>query len=379
MPTARETVARKSTQLTDPPPDVNATIYGLLRDLAAIQTAKSKEFGYKRAAAAVWSLDDPLDQLRGAPGGIPKIHGLGPATLKIVHEVLDLGHSPIVDAAVAKSAKAADIARRRSLRTHVLSRAGVRMALADRTLAGPDIASYRGDLQMHSEWSDGALTVAEMARACAGRGYAFCAITDHAGSLKIAGGLTRDEVVRQHREIDAFNMRGEPCRVLKGIEANIDVAGKIDIEPEDRPSFDIVLAAPHSKLRIPDDQTPRMLRAIETPGVHILAHPRGRMAGSRAGVVADWDAVFASAAERRVAIELDGDPARQDLDYTMARRALAAGCLFALDSDAHSDAQLVYAETAIAHARLAGIPPSRIVNYWPLKKLLAWAGERRSG
>ena len=358
-------------------PDVNADIYGLLRDLAAIQTAKSKEFGYKRAAAAVWSLDEPLDRLREQHGEVPRIRVLGPATLRVVNEVLDQGHSPTVDAAVANSGREVDILRRRGLRQFVLSRAAVRMALADSTLGGPDPSSYRGDLQMHSEWSDGSLTVAEMAHACAGRGYAFCAITDHAGSLKIAGGLTREEVARQQREIEAFNMRGADCRVLKGIEANIDAAGNIDIEPADLASFDLVLAAPHSRLRLQEDQTPRMLRAVTTPGVHILAHPRGRMAGSRAGVVADWDAVFAAAADHRVAIEIDGDPARQDLDYVLAKRAVDAGCLFALDSDAHDDDQLIYAETAIAHARLAGVPPARIVNCWPLKKLLAWADERR--
>jgi histidinol phosphatase-like PHP family hydrolase len=125
-----------------------------------------------------------------------------------------------------------------------------------------------------------------------------------------------------------------------------------------------------------------MVTAVENPSVRILAHPRGRITGSRAGVVANWEKVFEVAAAHRVAIEIDGDPARQDLDYTLAERALAAGCLFALDSDAHTTAQLAYAETAIAHARLAGIPPERIVNCWPLDRLLSWlsdpAGERRN-
>ena len=89
-------------------------------------------------------------------------------------------------------------------------------------------------------------------------------------------------------------------------------------------------------------------------------------------MIANWDAVFASAAQRGVAIEIDGDPARQDLDHTLAARALEAGCLFALDSDAHTTTQLSYAETALAHARLAGIPAERIVNCWPLDRLLAW-------
>ena len=91
---------------------------------------------------------------------------------------------------------------------------------------------------------------------------------------------------------------------------------------------------------------------------------------------ADWDAVFAAAAESRVAIGIDGDPSRQDIDFALARRAVRAGCLFALDSDAHSTTQLAYADTAIAHARLAGVPRSRVVNTWPLPKLLEWLDSR---
>ena len=114
-----------------------------------------------------------------------------------------------------------------------------------------------------------------------------------------------------------------------------------------------------------------MVRAVTTAGVHILAHPRGRKLGERAGIVADWKAVFEAAAADRTAIEIDGDPSRQDLDATAAQAALEAGCLFALDSDAHNDRELVYAETAIAHARLAGIPePTNQSNCWPLERLL---------
>src|SRR6185436_18958197 len=104
--------------------------------------------------------------------------------------------------------------------------------------------------------------------------------------------------------------------------------------------------------RVAEDQTARLVRAIETPGVDILAHPRGRVSGSRAGVVADWPRVFDAARRANVAVEIDGDPSRQDLDHALARRALDAGCLFALDSDAHTTAQLAFADTAVAHARL---------------------------
>jgi putative hydrolase len=95
-------------------------------------------------------------------------------------------------------------------------------------------------------------------------------------------------------------------------------------------------------------------------------------------VAADWSAVFAAAAQSGVAIEIDGDPARQDIDYALAPSAVAAGCLFALDSDAHSGAELAYTETAVAHARLAGVPPDRVINCWPLARLLEWCATRQS-
>ena len=125
-----------------------------------------------------------------------------------------------------------------------------------------------------------------------------------------------------------------------------------------------------------------MVAAVKTRGVHILGHPRGRKYGARPGVTADWDRVFAAAKRANVAIEIDGDPSRQDIDYDLARRAVTAGCLFALDSDAHSTGELAYAETAIAHARLAGVPTDRVVNCWETDRLLEWLRSRsgsRSG
>jgi histidinol phosphatase-like PHP family hydrolase len=226
---------------------------------------------------------------------------------------------------------------------------------------------------MHSEWSDGSPTVREIADACLQRGYHYAAVTDHSYGLKIAGGMSMADAAQQRRAIDDVNAQlGHRFRLLQGIEANIDTEGRLDITDEEAATFEVVLAAPHSRLRKNDDQTDRMRVAIAHPAVRILAHPRGRMTGSRAGVIANWDAVFAAAAQRGVAIEIDGDPARQDLDHTLASRACEAGCLFALDSDAHTTAQLSYAETAIAHARLASLPPERIVNCWPLDRLLAW-------
>lgn len=182
-----------------------------------------------------------------------------------------------------------------------------------------------------------------------------------------------EAAAEQWRAIDRLNaISGGRFRLIRGVEANIGSDGTLDLSAAEAGQFELVLAAPHSRLRRSEDQTSRLLTAIRTPHVHVLAHPRGRISGSRAGVVARWDEVFNEAVRHDVAIEIDGDPARQDLDHALAAQALAAGCLFALDSDAHTTHQLRYAETALAHARLAGIPPDRIVNCWPTERLMKW-------
>ena len=355
------------------PLDVNATVGGYLRDLAFVQPSRQQMFGYKRAANAILALEAPLTELLDADGRLPRIAGIGPASSRVILEVIETGGSSIVEQAVDHSGQRADIDRRRGLRNHFLSRAETLRVLRDPSYPGPRREDYQGDLQMHSEWSDGRNTVAELAAACQARGYSYSAITDHSHGLKIAGGMSMAEAAEQRRAIDAVNRApGASFRLIQGVEANIGIDGQLDLSASEAALFELVLAAPHSRLRKDFDQTARLIAAIQCPFVRILAHPRGRMAGSRAGVVADWGLVFAAAAATGVAVEIDGDPSRQDLDYTLARRALEAGCLFALDSDAHGVGQLSYAETALAHARLAGIPVARIVNCWPLDRFLEW-------
>ncbi len=358
--------------------DRNGQIAALLRDFAAIQKSKQSMWGYKRAASAILALEEPIETLLEADGTLRKIPNIGPSSTRIILEVLRTGSSPTIERAIAESGQAGDVERRRGLRDHFLSRAQVLAALRNPKLKGPRVEDYRGDLQMHSTWSDGSQTLADIVEAGINLGYQFCAVTDHSYGLKIAGGVSMAELAEQHLEIDALNRRHRGSfRLLKGIEANIRADGTIDMEPGELARLEIVVAAPHSVLRSPDDQTSRMVAAASAPGVHILGHPRGRMIGSRPGVTADWDQVFRAAAASRVAVEIDGDPSRQDLDYDIAGRAVKAGCLFALDSDAHSAGELPrYAATAIAHARLAGVPTDRIVNCWPLERLLEWARSR---
>jgi putative hydrolase len=361
------------------PPDSNSRVAAALRDLAAAQASTQKAWGYKRAAAAILELDTPIEQMRLPDGTLPRIKHVGPASTRVILEVLETGRSAIVDEAIAGHEDRDDLAARALYRQHFLSRAEVVRALGDARLEGLVPADYRGDLHMHSTWSDGSDTVEAMAEACRSRGYAWCAISDHSYGLPVARGVPMEALARQHAEIDRLNARlGGAFRVLKGIEANLRADGSVDMTPDELALLDVVIGSPHSALRKTDDQTARMVAAVSQPGVHVLGHPRGRMYGSRPGVSADWDAVFEAAATTQVAIEIDGDPSRQDLDYTIAPRAVAAGCLFALDSDAHACDQLSYTDTAIAHARLAGVPADRIVNTWPVDRLLAWCESRRA-
>jgi putative hydrolase len=349
----------------------------LLRDLAAIQVTRQQSWGYNGAAAAVMALDRPLEALLRSDGSLEKIPAVGPSSTRIALEVLRTGASATADKAVADSSRAQEIHRQRALRRHFLSRSRVLEVLASPRPGIVRPSDYLGDLQMHSVWSDGGASIAEHADACAARGYAYCAITDHASGLPIARGMSPEAMRRQHGEIAALNRRLEGrFRVLRSIEANIQPDGTLDLNRSELEELDLILAAPHSQLRSPEDQTVRMLTVVATPGVHILGHPTGRKSGARAGIVARWDEVFALAARLGVAIEIDGDPWRQDIDFSLAKQAVGAGCVFALDSDAHSTAELVYAETAIAHAMLAGVPADRVINCWPVDRLLAWAADR---
>ncbi|MEO7134649.1 MAG: PHP domain-containing protein, partial [Vicinamibacterales bacterium] len=320
-----------------------------------------------------------IDTLLNPDGTIQKIPQIGPASTRVILEVLRDGNSPIVDLAVeaAEPKIRADILRRRGLRANFLSRAAAEASMRTRTPGVPARADVRCDLQMHSDWSDGGQTLEEIIETGISRDYTHCAVTDHSYGLPIAGGLSMERVAAQHQEIDRLNAkyRGR-FRLLKGIEANIRADGSVDMTPGELAQMEIVVAAPHSTLRSSADQTPRMIGAVQTPGVHILGHPRGRMYGSRPGVAAEWERVFDAAAHAGVAIGLDGDPSRQDLDFELAARALPSGCLFAIDSDAHGTEQWWYAETALAHARIAGIPRERVVNCWSLAKLLEWAEQR---
>ena len=359
--------------------DLNSEVAGWLRDLAFVQTSPHSRWGYKRAAAAVLSLPVQIDTLVNPDGTLQKIPQVGPASTRVILEVVREGASPTVEHALdaAEPKTRADVLRRRGLRSNFLSHAAAELAMRDGDPDAPSRGDVRCDLQMHSDWSDGSQTLEDIIETGMARGYTHSAVTDHSYGLPIARGLPMTKLLDQHRQIDRLNAKYQGrFRLLKGIEANIRADGSVDMTFDELTRLEIVVAAPHSALRSPADQTARMLGAVQTRGVHILGHPRGRMYGSRPGVSADWEKVFAAAARAGVAIELDGDPSRQDLDFDLARLAVPSGCLFAIDSDAHATDQWWYAETALAHARMAGIPRDRVINCWPLAQLMDWCAHR---
>ncbi len=357
--------------------DTNLEIAGVLADLAYAQPSPQKRGGYTQAASAIRDLDRPVERLVRADRTLDRIVGIGPASTRVILDVLEHGYSPLVEQVIAESDRRDEILERRQFRARFLSAARVREVLDDTTIDAVGPADCRADFQMHSTWSDGSQTLDDIVATGIARGYTHAAVTDHSGGLPIARGLSAARFAEQWAEIDALNAHADGrFRLLKGVEANIRADGTLDVDERQRAGFDIVVAAPHAALRLATPQTERMIAAVRHQGVHVLGHPRGRIYGSRPGIAANWPAVFEAAARENVAVEIDGDPFRQDLDYELAGAAAEAGCLFALDSDAHATDQWHYTENAIAHARLAGIPAERVINCWPLDRLLDWAKAR---
>jgi putative hydrolase len=230
-------------------------------------------------------------------------------------------------------------------------------------------AGYKGDLQMHTAWSDGSGSVLDMARAAIERGYSYIGITDHSKGLKIAGGINEDEVARQGEEIDAANAALDGFTILKSIELNLSPSGAADLDEKALRKLDLVVGSFHSALRRLEDQTGRYMAALENDCVHILGHPRGRVYNYRLGLSADWPRVFDRAAELGKVIEVDAYSDRQDLNYELLLLAKKAGCLISIDTDAHHPEQLDFVDLGLAAALKAGVSPKNIINFKDVKKL----------
>ena len=375
--TARARSSRSAT--FTPPIDLNIVAAGLLDDLATIQPSKQSSFGYARAAKALASGTDLSIAELAAEGRVRDVPFVGASSERVVMELVRTGTSAIVDTAVAASTRRGEVEKRRRHRRAFLSRHAMRLVL-DAALPRSIVstASYRGDLQMHSTWSDGAESIASLAEAALALGWTRIGVTDHSYGLPIAHGMSMDrgEGSSTWKSIESTSSLPGACGSTKVSKPTSSPTDRSISSAEERALFEYVIASPHSLLRRDADQTARMVAAVRQPGVAILGHPQGRMYNARPGVSADWDRVFKEAAARAVAVEIDGNWHRQDIDYELAARALDAGCLFALDSDAHSIPELPFTDYAIAHARLAGVPADRVVNCWDDAEVRGLAGER---
>ena len=263
-------------------------------------------------------------------------------------------------------------------------RGEIEAALAGTLPALVSEADLRGDLHAHSDWSDAVHTIEQMAETARARGYAYLVLTDHTMSLGIARGLDPDRIAAQREVVAGLNARfaadggaGEGFRLLHGCELEIRADGTLDLPDEVLASLDIVVASLHVGRRQPRSQlTDRVLAAIHSPHVDVIAHPAGRMIQQRDDLDLDWETVYAEAARTGTALEINGSPHRLDLAVERARRAVEAGCLVSIDSDAHRTTELDYVRWGVSQARRAWIGPSVVVNTWSRERLLAWAGSK---
>lgn len=240
--------------------------------------------------------------------------------------------------------------------------------------------NIRGVLHCHSHHSDGTATIEELARAAAQRGWEYLGVSDHSQSAFYAGGLTRDAILRQHDEIDAVNASGLGVRLLKGIEADILPCGRVDYDAAILDRFDYVIASVHSRLGMNEVQmTERVLKALDDPHVTIVGHPTGRLLLTREPFAIDVGALLEKAGEVGVAVELNADPHRLDLDWRHLRAAHHHGALVEIGPDAHSVTGLDHLALGVAIARKGWLSPGDVLNTRSADEVLALAAARRAG
>jgi DNA polymerase (family X) len=238
----------------------------------------------------------------------------------------------------------------------------------------------RGVLHAHTNESDGADTLEEMAKATRQRGYAYLGLTDHSQTAHYAGGLKPDEVLAQQKEIEKLNKSlGAKFHVFKGIESDILGDGSLDYPEDILARFDLVIASVHSKFRMSEkEQTARIVKAIENPHTTILGHVTGRQLLRRPGYEVDMERILKACAKHGVAIEINAHPWRLDMDWRWCERALELGCLFSIDPDAHSTEEINNLKWGVLMARKGGVPKDRVLNAFDLAQFTAHLEARKT-
>ncbi|MEU6217723.1 PHP domain-containing protein [Streptomyces sp. NPDC047022] len=309
-----------------------------------------------RTAVAVLSAL-PAEEVAGraADGTLESLKGIGPKTAQVVREAL-AGKTP----AYLEKAEQENPAP--------AGRGGERLR-----------ALQRGDCHLHSDWSDGGSPIEEMGRTAARLGHDWAVLTDHSPRLTVARGLSAERLRDQLAAVEALNARWAPFRLLTGIECDILDDGSLDQEPDLLDRLDVVVVSVHSKLRMDTGpMTRRMIAAVRDPRSDVLGHCTGRLVTGRGRPESEFDAdaVFAACAESGTAVEINSRPERLDPPRRLLRKAVEAGVLFSIDTDAHAPGQLDWQIHGCARAEECGVPPERVITTWTLDQLLEWTRER---
>ena len=310
---------------------------------------------FRTAAATISGLSADEVSARSAEGTLTALPGIGKVTAEVVGEAL-AGNVP----GYLQRLEEADLAR------------------APETGGEQTRAALRGDLHTHSDWSDGGSPIEEMAATARDLGHEYAVLTDHSPRLTVANGLSPARLREQLDVVADVNARLAPFRLLTGIEVDINEDGSLDQEPELLDRLDVVVSSVHSKLRMPaEEMTRRMVTAIANVHTNVLGHCTGRLItggrGTRPESQFDPDLVFEACRQFDVAVEINSRPERLDPPKRLLRLAVEAGCLFAIDTDAHAPGQLEWQHYGCERAEACGVPVERIVNTWSTEELLAWA------
>ncbi|MDI3210760.1 PHP domain-containing protein [Arthrobacter sp. AL12] len=334
---------------------LNEIAFWLERELAP--TFKVQAF--RKAAKIIEGLDPEELAAQTRDGRLKRTKGIGDRTFQVIREASDGGVPEYLGGLRNRGAKP-------------LVPGGHEL-----------LASLRGDLHSHSDWSDGGSPIEAMVDAARLLGREYLALTDHSPNLKIANGLSAERLAEQLDIVAEINDRADGSfRLLRGIEADILEDGTLDQAPQMLDQLDIVVGSVHSKLRADKrTMTRRMLGAIADPHLNVLGHCTGRLLqggrGTRPASEFDAREVFAACAEHNVAVEINARPERQDPPGALIELALDAGCLFSIDSDAHAPGQLDFLQYGAERAERNGVPAERIITSWPVDRLLDWAASKR--
>ena len=257
-------------------------------------------------------------------------------------------------------------------------RGEVQAALAGELPDFIELSDIQSELHTHSTWSDGKISIKEMAIAARNHGYKALAITDHSPSLGITQGVTVEDFKKQRAEIDSAQKDlGDSILILQGSEVEIKADGTLDYPDQVLAELDIVFASLHVSLRQPREQvTQRLLNAIQNPHVDVIGHPTGRLIPDREGADLDMEAVFAAAAQSGVAMEINAHPMRLDLNDIHARQAIEMGILLSINTDAHSPGELDLMHFGVATARRGWVEAKHVINTWEPERLLSWLRSR---